>query len=161
MSSGSSRLKLKPLAGRFELHRRDPEVRQHPVNGRDLPLVEHDVDLAVVGMHQLDAIRPRCERCAGQRQHFRVAVDPEHPVRTSGQQGPRVPARTDRAIDDPPAARRVEHGNHFRFHDRRVRQRTVRGHRQIPSSDRACASASVNGSCSSRLTNRSLFQTAR
>ena len=139
MSSGSSRRKLKPRPSASSCIDDTPRSASAPADGVDAALVEHAVQLAVVGVHELDAIAERGQRFARQRERRRVAIEPEHAIRAGFEQRAAVAAETDRAVDEQPAARRLEQLEHLGHHDRLVQRRPC----QMPNSDSAFASSSV------------------
>ena len=102
MSSGSSRRKLKPRP-LVELHRRHAEIGQRCRRRRRSSRVQHVRQLAIVGVHQLDAV---AEPASARRRSSASAS------RSSPSTRPRRPRaarrcgrRADRAIDEQPAAR--------------------------------------------------------
>ena len=122
-------------------------------------VVEHAAKLAVVGVHELDAIAERREPLAAQSAS--ASGSRSRPIsrrRARFEQRARVPAEADRAVDEQAAARRLEQRERLGDHDRFVRRR--RRH-QIPNSDSARASSSVYGSRCSLATKRSWFHTSR
>ena len=73
-----------------------------------LPAVEHVVERAVVGVHQLDAIAPRRERLARARERVAIAIEADEPRRARFEQRARVAAEADRAVDEQAAALRPQ-----------------------------------------------------
>jgi hypothetical protein len=57
-----------PAPFRVELQGRHPQVRQHAVDEIQAPRIEDRAELAVIRVHELDAIAPGGERCGGERQ---------------------------------------------------------------------------------------------
>jgi hypothetical protein len=74
MSSGSSRWKLKPRPGASNCIDDTPRSASAPSTARSAA-VEHVVDRAVVGVHQLDAIAPRARAFRGARERVGIAVE--------------------------------------------------------------------------------------
>ncbi len=61
-------LKAEAAARRVELHRRDAEIGERAVDERNAARVEHVARRPVVGVHELDALTPRRERLARDRE---------------------------------------------------------------------------------------------
>ena len=120
MSRGSSRRKLNPPPLGLELQRGAPEVGEGPVYPLDAQPVEHVVEAAVVGVHEVHAILPGGEAAAGEREHVGVAIEPEDAGRPRLEQGRRVPAGPHRAVDDEAPARRIEELDRLGPQDRLV-----------------------------------------
>ena len=130
-----------------ELHRRHAEVGQNAINAAidaarglgDSPLVEYAIQVAVIGVHQLDAIAESGERLPREREGLRIAIEREHACRPSLEQGAAMAAETHGAVHEQPSLRRVHELEDLAQHDGLV----GRGHGQIPKSDRAFASSLV------------------
>jgi hypothetical protein len=148
-----------PPPFRVELHRRDTEVGQHAGRSLDAALAEHAIELAIVGVDQLNAIAESRQGFARDRQSVEIAIQPEHAVRSRLEQRAAVAAEADRTVDEHAAARGLELLQHFGDHHGLVRGR--HRHRQIPNSARARASSSVYGSRCIFETKRSWFHTSR
>ena len=141
-------------AGRIELHRGDTEIRERAVDPGDVPALEHVVDGAIVGVHQLDAVAPGRQRFARARQRVEIAVEPDDPRGAGFEQRSRVAAEPDRAVDEQTALFGAQMLEDLGGHDRDVRH-------QMPNSDNARASSSVKGSRCSFACRRSWFQVSR
>ena len=105
-------------------------------------------------MDQLDAIAPGCERFGGAGEGVEIAIEADHPRRARLEEGARVAAETDGAVDEEAALLGAQVLQDFGRHDGNVRH-------QMPNSARARASSSVYGSRCSFATKRSWFQTSR
>src|SRR6185503_18467452 len=103
-----------------ELHRRDPEIRQHTVHLSDAALIEHGVELPIVRVHDLDALPEWLQRDARRLNRRGIAIESDQPRRARLEQRTRVATQADRAIDEHAAPRRLEMFEHLRDHDRFV-----------------------------------------
>ena len=113
--------------------------------------VSTSVDLAIVSVHQLDAIAEGGEGVARDGQRVRIAIEADQAVGARVEERAAVAAETDRAVDEESATCRREDLDGFGHHDRLV----LRLHRQIPNSASARASSSVYCSRCNLATNRS------
>src|SRR5581483_6779843 len=120
---------------------------------RQVARIEHVVDRTIVGVHELDAIAPRRERVARDRERVGIAIDADEARSAAGEQRTRVAAEADRAIDEDAAAPRLQ-----LLEDLGGEHRFVR---QMPNSESAFASSSVYASRCILVRNRSWFQTSR
>ena len=136
MSSGSSRWKLKPRPGASNCIDETPRSASAPSTRAMPPAVEHVVERAIVGVHELDAVAPRRQRLARARQRVEVAIEADDARRARLEQRARVAAEPDRAVDEQPAPLGAEMLQDLGGHDRDVRH-------QMPNSDSARASSSV------------------
>ena len=114
-------LKTEATAGPVELQRRDAEIGERAVDERHAAIVEHGVDRAVIGVHELDAIAPRRERFA--RASASASASRSRPmtrVAPRFQERARVAAEADRAVDEDAAALGLQMLQHFGGQDRDV-----------------------------------------
>ena len=141
-----------------ELQRRHAKVGERAVDRLDPARGEHVGDRAVVGVHELDAIAERRQAAGRERERIGVTVEADDPRRARFEQCAGVTSETDGTIHEQAAAISREVPQDLGGEDR-----LVDGHatalrdrdRQIPNSDSAFASSSVNGSRCSLETNRS------
>ena len=142
-------LEAEAAARRVELHRRDAEIGERAVDDGDAAAVEHVVERAIVGVHELDAIAPRRQRLARAGERVEVAIEADEPRRAGFEQRARVAAEADGAVDEEAAALGPQiAASDLGGHDRDVRH-------QMPNSDSARASSSVYGSRCSLVRKRS------
>src|SRR5262245_50826244 len=141
-------LETEAAARCVELHRRDTEVSERAVDHGNLALVKDIGDRAVVGVDELDAFAPRCERFGGAGESVAVAIESDEPRRPGLEQRAGVAAEADRAVDEEAAVFGTEELQDLGGHDRHVRH-------QIPNSASARASSSVYGSRCSLARKRS------
>ena len=97
-------LKAESAAGRVELQRRHAEIGERAVDERDAEAIEHGVEGAEVGVHEIDPFQPRRQRLARAPERVEVAVESDDPGGAGRQQRARVPAEADRTIDEDAAA---------------------------------------------------------
>ena len=98
--------------------------------------VEHVIELTVVGVNERDAIEPWRQRLTGLLEGGAIAIEPEDSTCTRFQKRARMPAETNRAVDEQTATPRAELFDNLGRQDGYV-------HDHTPSSERARASSSV------------------
>ena len=105
MSSGSSRWKLKPRPAASSCIDETPRSASAPSTWRMPRLIEHLVERAVVGVHELDAIGPRRQRRrAPAASACAIAIEADDACRAGFEQRARVAAEPDGAVDEQAAA---------------------------------------------------------
>ena len=124
-----------PAARRVQLHRRDAQVREHAVDGRDATRIKNSCDVAKIAVHELDPVSKRHERLTGQVERRSIAIDADQPRRPGFEQHPRMAAEADRAVDEESAARRRKVPAHLVDHDGLVHSRHAQRPIRIPNAE--------------------------
>ena len=127
-------LEAESAAGRLKLHRRHAEVGQRAVDERNAAPIEDVFNRSIVGVHEIHAIGERRERGARLRQRVLVAIEADDARRARLEERARVAAQADRAVDEQPAALRLQLAQHFRGEHGNV---APRAGRHTPNSDSA------------------------
>jgi hypothetical protein len=114
-----------PATHGIELHRRHAEVRESAIDPINTARGKHGWQLAIVGMHEFDAVVPGSECLRGKFERTRISIEPEQAGCASVEHGARMTTEPDGAINEDTAAGRIQQLDHFleqhgfvsRFHD--------------------------------------------
>src|SRR5206468_7904691 len=103
----------------FQLHGRDPEVRQDSIRGGKI--LEHPLAIREVLLRKRHAIAETREPPPRERERVRIAIERQQPdLRPPLEKSFRVPAGPDRRVHEEPAALRREELHDLLEEDRRV-----------------------------------------
>ena len=127
MSSGSSRLKLKPRPSPSSCSELTPRIRQDAVHAGEASCVEHLAECLEIRVHGLEPSAERRQRLRGASERVGVPINPDHPVRPAFDQSPRVSAQPQRAIDEGASALRLQKSEDLLEQHRLVDRPAARG----------------------------------